>query len=211
MIYNCDEYVQIIDKISNKIIAEGIVKGYKNSYIDMHEDGKCIKYYVDLVSCDEKHYFREESDKFIIRKCSEVDTVINDIPDNYIIEKWRNVYHNNNADVYIENGINELDNEVKSLVFSLNKIDGIKTDGSCSGHNKEPLWVDIHFENLTSILFLTHIICKKFYNEFKLTTHPTLNQNDKNTLAFRLESYDIGDKAYNDAQQLAEYIELICF
>lgn len=209
MIYNINEYIEIIDKETHNKIAEGIVKGYKNSYIDMQEDGKCIKYFIDLVSCDEKHYFREESDKFIINKCSYRKTQINEIPTHYIIEKWKNVYHNNKADVYIENGIENLDKEVKDLVFSLNKIESVCTDGSCSGHNKEPLWVNMHFYDFTSILFLTHLICNKFYNEFIITTHPTLNQNDKNTLSLRLQSIDIGEKAYDNAEKLSKYINLI--
>ena len=209
MIYNNDEYIEIIDRQTHNIIAEGIVKGYKNSYIDVQDDGKCIKYFMDLVSCDEKHYFREESNKFIINKCSSRKTQINEIPTHYIIEKWKNVYHNNNADVYIENGLEDLDEEVKNLVYSLNKIDGIYTDGSCSGHNKESLWVNMHFCDFTSILFLTHLICSKFYNEFVITTHPTLNQNDKNTLLLRLQSIDIGDKAYENAQKLSKYIDKI--
>ena len=58
-------------------------------------------------------------------------------------------------DVYVENG---LDPEVVSLVTALNKIEGIETITSCSGHGIDCLQIDLYCDTFEAIKFLIDIL-----------------------------------------------------
>ena len=70
-----------------------------------------------------------------------------------ILQKSNNYYKT--IDVYVENG---LDPEVVSLVTALNKIEGIETITSCSGHGIDCLQIDLYCDTFDAIKFLIDIL-----------------------------------------------------
>lgn len=201
MNFHKGDYARIIDNQTNKIIAEGKVCNSKYSYID--KDNKEV--YKPCISFDDRIFFNINSNKFHVEK---LRTIVN-IPDNYSRCLWREV-SKEDIDIYREFDTDELDEEVIPLVTSLNKLDSIETVGSCCGHNKTPLWVTLRITKLRSLNILLRIISKDiFFNKFILGTSISTKTLDSSgeSVFLQLSTINIGKQAYNDADELAEYID----
>lgn len=207
-----NEYIVIIDNKTKNPIIYGQVKGFKTSYTKV-ENNKFTQYPLKCVSVDEKYFFNLKSKKFKIKKlnkCHQLTDIKNiekNIPNNYVITLWKNAYLNNSSDVYREFSYNEIDEEIKKLVYTLNKIEGIETKTSCSGHYKEPFNICLQFFNMKSIILLTHLISNKFNNTLLLTTDPIITQYSNDSVMLVLKSIDIGENAYKEANRLNDYLE----
>lgn len=188
------KYCQIINKFTKKIIAAGKIVNHKNMPI------KCISF-------DNKHFFNLNKKilyKFIF--CDYCDEVkFDNIKYKNKIILWRYVYKRKNSFVYRDYDITELDEEIKDLVYILNKLN-IKTSGSCSGHNTDYAWVEINFESFNQMRKILEIISKeKFFNKFVLTSYNVSNIM-KTEITLRLQTQSIGKKAYTDINYLVKYL-----
>ena len=201
--WNIGDKVKIIDNETKQIIIDNFIVNEKNYCSDTHDN--IIP--VELISFDNRYYFLQ-SNKYTIEKSDTSDIVQLNIPTNYHIDLWSNPNKKWNAEIYREHDITELDEEVKNLVYSLNRISDLYTVGSCSGHNIGYLWVDLIFNSFTPILFLTHLISKYFSDDFILTTEKQLVCNSQKGVIFRLKSLNKGQKAYISTNKLSEIIEM---
>ena len=205
-----EEYIRIIDNDSKIIIAQGkiINKKIRGQY---HNEDKSAYIYEDIFmpSVDNKHFFNSKSKKLVFEYIDEkVETYVN-IPSDYIVEKWKHYKFNRESDIYIDKDIFGIDEEVKRLVQSLNKIQYIETVGSCSGHGEYPLYVDIKFFDFQKFILFTRLINNKFFDKFVLKTSPSIKQIDFNCVILRLESIQIGEEAYNSANRLAQTCDIL--
>ena len=191
----------LIDSLLNKVIAQGDIINQKNVFAtEKNEFKKC-----NAISFDNIHFIVIKNHHKLLQ--TDIETFILDIPDSYIIKNWTDVCENDCADVYIEKNINDLDEEVIDLVNSLNQLKNIRTTGSCSGHMRDVLWVDISFETLKSL----NIFCNKlllFSDKFILHTAPNVICNDKEGVLLRLSSKQIGKPAYSAAITFAKFLAL---
>lgn len=134
--------VEIVDHISEKVIAEGRVISTKESPV------QCITF-------DNINFFPVNGKNFSI---NEVSYVIPrqrvSIPHRYKVITWSGAW-TKEADVYLEKPI---DTEVLPLVLALSRIKCMVTTGSCSGHGIKSMWVTVAFTNFNSINFLLRCI-----------------------------------------------------
>lgn len=188
------EHILIRDKTTKKILVSGNVCKYK-----YHNGNRYL-------SIDEIYFFNESSDRFTIYK-NYVDLYIpfdKTVLNNYICCKWMDkdtLFKLYNIDIILEN---EYDKECVKLIDALNRIDGVTTILSCSGHGVKPFTIDIQISNLQSLIFLQSILPCKY---FRLTTDRHLKYcNDK--VVFSLQSYRDydSDTIYSIADQFADTI-----
>lgn len=200
-----EQHFTIVDKNTYKTIASGIVKNVKKTYVK--DDKVCFN--IDCISFDNKYYFNKNSSNFLFMETDSDEQFFDkEVLKNYCCEKWVDAAKNNEADIYIEHDITELDKEVISLVSALNKINGIKTIGSCCGHGIYPLYVDLSINEFKALILLAKLITDKFNNDFKITTSPRIVQSDNN-IQMSLECNYIGEPAYKKAVKLASYLEIL--
>ena len=95
------------------------------------------------------------------------------------------------------------------MVYALNKLEDVETDGSCSGHYTSELWVSCQFKSLKPLISISKIISNKFINDFKLCTLGNRSQTSNERLGLCIVSYHKGKKAYKAAEELSKYIELL--
>lgn len=212
MQFELEDYATIIDKETNEIIASGKIIGIKDRYIEQYRKYFFFKGYKEIgsfcISFDNKYFFNTKSDRFIFLKKSDksvdFDTKLLTV---YSNQKYSGII--TNADIYIENTINELDEEVVRVVKLLNKVPGIKTCGSCSGHGLEKLWVSMTFFDVQSIRLIAKIIYEKFDEKFVLSTKKHRSQITKNCVELSLISKNKGKKAYKDIDEFCDVLEVI--
>lgn len=130
--------------------------------------GKIINHKYDLsrniylYSTDNKYFFSKQSKNLIIQTAYDELDYVAFKPEsfsNLVILPWKD--REQEADVYIENTIFELDEEIKDLVYAIN-LASYETKGSCSGHNEGPAWVSIAFYDLQSLIRLCSLIRTRF-------------------------------------------------
>lgn len=195
MKYIIDTWCKIIDINTQNIVLAGKVYNTKKQ---------------GLLSFDNKFFFREKgTSKYFITDNLEKIEIKNPIPNNYILVPYRGNNNNTTADVFRDYDITELDEEVKELVYALNKIDGITTTGSCSGHGKEKLYVNFIVNKDDNLKFLSTILIH-FTRDFILKDHmKKFNNSNNNTKMFELQSIKMGEAAYKAANKLAKYINAL--
>lgn len=196
-----DDYIQIFDKKSNQLIASGKVIASK---IDENLNLYCI-------SIDNNYFFNNQSSNFIFKKINEeVETKYYISLKRYKTILWKNhVKKHDNVDIFYDYNMNELDKEVSELVQVLNELPNISTQGSCSGHNREPLWVSINFETMESMILLIKIINTYFKDDFVLSTRSNIVQSSQKHVILCLISNYIGKKAYESALKMAEILKFL--
>jgi hypothetical protein len=104
--------------------------------------------------------------------------------------------------------LEELDPEVRALVTALNELPGVRTEGSCSGHGKQPLRVnlvvdDYHGEGLW---VLSRLLCPRYSG---LWRHFRLDMDHIDVapwVVWDLASKKKGEKAYAAALVCAQEI-----
>jgi len=166
------------------------------------------------ISFDDKYFFNSESKRFKIKKVVDKDIIPYDqsIINNYDVELWIKS-EEIQSDVYKDYTIDELDPEVEPLVKALNTIDGIKTTGSCCGHNQSELWVAMLCYNFESLIFLVNTIADDpmFAENFNVFVKKSSDKIDKNPnnifVTLRTNNKIIGDKAYKIARRLSQLIK----
>lgn len=195
----------IVDKRSHKILTAGHIttcKEIESSYF--------------FISFDNIHYFNfHGTEKYHCASgISDFDIQLKDIPVDYNIVPWMQrwtiewtpgdklpsddlLIDPSAIDVYLEK---ELDPEVVKLVEALNKIPGIETVTSCSGHNKVPLEIDFYCHDFNSIKFLVELLPQY------IVLHKGSNKIRNGAIAFRARVSAIGDEGYKQANSFAKII-----
>lgn len=211
------EHYKVYDK-DGKLLVSDIAVSIKSDIFGLKNNKlfKGIKF--DLISFDTKYFINTKYFKFELVKDNitnledyKFDKIKFDIKNfsSYYIVNWSENCTDINAPIYFDNSYDELDPEVEELVHTLNSIPAIITTGSCSGHNKNPLFVTLNIYDFDTIVFLINVINNYFYNDFHLTTDKTLISNKFNDFAFMmLSSKAIGTEAYNKTKELVKIINV---
>jgi len=127
-----------------------------------------------LVSIDNKYFFHiENSPSYYIQDCEEgVGKTV------FEMERFRGILTMKkfakamakivnkseipneiyDIDVFVENNENELDKQMVDIVRALNRIKGLRTTGSCSGHYLRKPWVLIEMRTLEAVNELNMIV-----------------------------------------------------
>lgn len=203
-----NNWYKIIDKKTSKILCAGEVCNCKSKVftpVSKARDFNCISF-------DNKYFFKvtDENQYLILPNLDKICVPLDftTIPVTYEICLWRDAKNNLKADIYREYDIIELDTEVISLVAAINDFEDVNTVGSCSGHNKDPLWIDIKFYSMSFLRILLTILEKSPFNfNFRLCTSPTIINNDKSGIILQLRSEQIGLEAYRATIQLADRLK----
>lgn len=193
-------YAVIKDIRTNKPIYYGRVIGSKE--FPMH-----------LFSFDRVLFFRLEGSSLYDVIFSREDLEIkcdNEVPSYYSVMPYRLAKTETpstlQADCYVEN--TSLDEEVKTIVYAISKVEGACTVGSCSGHGDRPMFVNIQFTTLASLNFILRCL-EDFKSHFRIATETvvtsTVNAN-KNYVILALVSESKGSEAFGAANALADSI-----
>ena len=193
------KYYKVIDKKSKQVVACGKV-------IFLKEETKYYKNQPILISFDNKFfYIGDGTDRYECILSQNSLEFHQNIPSNYIIKPYRKFKNPPyTADIYRDGGIDELDEPVKALVYALNKLDGIRTCGSCCGHFSDKLWVDLFITDCCGLNILK-LIMKDFKEYFSLRVKQ--KKTDTRLMMMEIKSYKTGYTAYRHASKLAKYIE----
>ncbi len=200
------DFCKIIDKQSGTVLCSGQVKSYKMTVVNNETfERSCITF-------DYIYFFlKEGTDKYDVVKDDTKTTIyfnINTVPKDYKVTAWRE--QDNYSDIYIENDINNLDKEVVNIVTALNKIEGLETTGSCSGHGERSLWVTIRFKSLEALILLVNFMQRNGFKEhFVLSTDTSIINNEQYNVMLQLYTKSIGEKAYNLANEFASKLEVL--
>lgn len=185
------EYLIIKDRFG-KILSSGRVIGNKKNAGD-----KTFNH----VSVDGLFYFNLESKDFVFEfkkdfvKTKQFDGSLDFTP-------WEDALDKPYQDIYKDKCFNIIDKEVSLLVKCLNKIHGLETFGSCSGHGVRNLYVDCVISDLNAIILLESVIMTYFIKDFDL-----LFVSDRflfdGKVNLTLKSKNVGDLAYKAAENLS--------
>ena len=199
----------IVDKRSHKVIVAGQIKSNKPVKDQL------------FISFDNIHYFNfHGTEKY---QCTNIlDDIIplKEIPSDYYtipwMQRWTVEFNWGDTltddllidplivDVYLEK---DLDPEVIPLVTALNKIPGIETVTSCSGHNKVLLRIDFYCYTIDAVKTILKLI-----PDYMTIDISDIAQQD-NTVQFKICSKGIGDVAYKQANEFVnlinQYLETI--
>lgn len=146
-----DLYLSVVTK-SGKLVCSGKISNHKYDL----SSNTC------LYSIDNKYFFSKQSKNLIILTTYDELDYIAFKPEsfsNLVILPWKDRHQF--ADIYIENTIFELDEEIKDLVYAIIHA-GFETKGSCAGHNEGPAWVSIAFYDLQSLIRFCTLIRTHF-------------------------------------------------
>lgn len=159
-------------------------------------------------------FFNPNSNKFLINKVNNTDTIIN-------IHRIENqdykIIQHNNIDNTFEYDFfmwNEIEPEVEEICKLLNQIPGIETYSSCSGHGKIPPYVDFHvwdwnnFCNLLDFLRDNNQPSKTAkHNDIESTHRFIIGVEGKNTV--HLESLEINSNFSKLSKVLKRYLKKV--
>ena len=213
-------YVQVIDNISKRVVMQGLVltekiqcPDGKGNSIELSDDEK-------ILSLDDSYFFRLDDKRYTVRRLPEVFIEKDFIRQNYALKSWRSCYQTgcDDADMYIERTINELDEEVENLVQTLNRFSlHMKTTGSCSGHGKRPAWVNLQFENTRALEDLMSVF-EPFKSRMSVTTVDDIavptevflgNAFFPNHIVMCLETKEVGEPAYKTIDEFDAYLNRV--
>lgn len=207
LLYNIGNKVSVKDSKTKAVLVAGTILSIKDE-VPCFSDGVLTKKKMLLISFDQKHYFNVTSNSFVVENNCNDDVVFNDDILSQYAHTSYNGKHVSVYDIYIENTINELDDEVVRLVHALNRIPNVITSGSCSGHGIEPLWVSMTFRDVMTIKFIASLLYDRFRDEFVLSTLNSRLQNTCDGVELALISLDKGEKAYRAAQRFCDCLEV---
>lgn len=217
-----EEWFEVLDKHTGTVLARGPIKAKKtdNPY---HKD-------LLFVSSDQKWFFNTKSENFSVKQIKsgvKNEVSFESMKDDYEWSYWRN-WGEIVPDIYREFGIDELDPEVVNLVTELNKWPGIETIGSCSGHDKAPLWVQFNATNCRTLNIILNVIrspgvfpemvdkfhlpiCTEYGNTLQYYGGSSKTENvfKGDALYLVLMTKAIGKDAYNAAETLAKLLSTL--
>lgn len=201
------DWIKVIDKNTQKILCAGKIIKYKEKIIDFTNNTFIL---FEAISIDNTWYFPENSLKFNIVDNPErlnIPFVKEELPNTYIVHEIKYYIQKQNADIYYDWVNDELDPEVTNLVNTLNLFENIETISSCSGHNINPLWVEIQFSSLQALCLLLKIIYEKFPFDFVLKTTPGEVDCKLDKAKLKLLTIKIGQEAYQKAEELVKELQ----
>ena len=188
-----------IKDLHGNILASGKVVGRKTI-------SRCEAKF-NHVSVDGNFYFNLDSDNFIFEKSNKPveQKFFNNEQYHLNVVDW--CYSNEiiDADIYRDNNIDELDEEVSFLVECLNKLEGLTTTCSCCGHGEFNLYVDFILTDLKPLMILEYLISKEFRKDFNLLFDKNRVIVDDN-VNLTLSSTCKGSRAYFAANEFAKRI-----
>ena len=195
------DYVIVKNKIGEIIVA-GMVKAIKYNYFYYDEKKPFFG-----ISFDNMHFFTEWNNEIYFEENpNHIEKEMN--IDGIDVVLWTDITNKPHSSVYRDYDITELDDGVKELVLSLNKMDGITTCSSCSGHKRKHMWIDFCITNLDSLKNIIMIISQKEFRDDWMIINSIFAENFKyNDLIMTLQSKKYSDdKIFDSAQKLSEYI-----
>ena len=199
-----------------ELLGRGDVCGRKTNN-PAHDD-------LSYISNDGKWYVNMKDDSAFLVK--QVEKGLPPIPFNgpgkYVWKYWRD-YLSELVDLYRDFSIEEVDEEVKELVTELNKWDGIQTIGSCCGHDKSELWIQVdatstHNLNIILNVLRTPKVFPRMLDRFRIALDGDKSQcincdkiihGKPMNLSIVLMTTDVGERAYESARLLARYLNII--
>jgi len=101
-----------------------------------------------------------------------------------------------------------MDLECIELCDAINEMKGLRTTYSCSGHDRDCMYVFIRFEridDLSPLVFLLGYKVKSFGVESRWQIKLT-NRTENSPVAFLLYSESRGEQAYNESKIIANVI-----
>lgn len=212
--HNVNDWVKIIDISSNEILVAGQVSKRKENY-EMIEDDKKIPHQFSCISFDDRWFFSEttNANHFSIEPNEEhliKPLNINSMPSYYKIVHSNYAFENADADIFREQNLQELDEEIKGLVESLNLFDGAVTTSSCCGHGISPAWVDIQFNDIKFLGLLIKILNKESYRyNFVLRTDTGIQNSYYQKPILKLITVNKGKEAYKIIDKLSKELTIL--
>lgn len=214
------KYVQVIDNETNTIVIQGTINDMKEVYNDGIGNDLGFSDQERLYSVGGKYFFKLDSHKYTVKNLPIYFVNEGFISKKYKLQGWMNYDHSQrgNFDIYIEHNIDELDEEVENIVYTLNRFSKyLKTTGSCSGHNKGKAWVELQFDNSRTLEEFVNIFepfkCKM---DFTTSERSAVNVDTFNGNSFFpahsvmcLITKQVGSPAYDTLDEFAEYLKKI--
>ena|SRR5271157_6467168 len=104
---------------------------------------------------------------------------------------------------------NNIDPECRELCIALNKVPGIHTTESCCGHNKDHYMIWLEADNVAALNKFLWAGCFRWWC-WRGNWQPILETADPNrdatTITICLESIELGEQAYEQADIMAKGI-----
>lgn len=204
MKYKLNKKYRLINKTIDKVILDDYLVTYKQYPITTLGDE-----YEPLISFDSKIFFNPVSPNILIEDSDSEEIIKISNIDNLVQRPYREISDNPRSDIFIERDIFGLDPEVETLVHALNDLSGIKTTGSCCGHDITELWVSFLVSNFKDLRDFMLLLDKHAKKTFCLKTAERIMQSEEEeTLHFEIRTYTKGEEAYKAAERLAKIIKL---
>jgi len=114
---------------------------------------------------------------------------------------WRDNDPKTDPGLQVGPGQTGLDQEIAELVWALNRLPGIKTCSSCSGHRKEPLkiWFDVEDYKAKGLLVLSRLLSANYYRFYQYFSVTLDHQDTDPQVCFRFESKTYPSQIHDDA------------
>lgn len=102
-----------------------------------------------------------------------------------------------------------MDPECIPLCDALNRIPGIETFESCCGHGRHEFWIWMFAKSVKSLFILSRVLDKRYYGFERFGWFCQIHCSDNPDVAvtFWLRSRDLGQPAYDQANQMAKAID----
>lgn len=198
-------YMVVLDKESDRIICQGKAVTYK--FLRYPSNREKV-----FLSTDNLHFFCTSG----TRKYEVIlstDSVLNnsedikmDIPEGYNVVNWMEAQSKGEEfeiDVITEK---EIDEECVRLVSALNRLEGVETVSSCSGHGTKVLQVAFYISSWNTLSFLVGTLPGN--NSARLIAQSSLHAEHRaGSILFDLVCVNPGENAYRTADYLASLIE----
>ena len=212
------DYVQVIDNVTKCLIMQGEVKNEKlvcttgsgTETFELSDDQR-------LLTLDNKYFFRLDDSKYTVKRLPKLFFEQGFVRKNYEVRTWRSVKEKGpeNADIFMDYSIEELDKEVESIVYTLNRFSlDMETEASCSGHDKLPAYVQIQFNNPRVLGDFLEVF-EPFKEKMTITTASgasvTRQRFEQNAffpglIAMHLRTKEVGEPAYKTLDEFDEYL-----
>jgi len=183
-----DNYFMEVKTLQGEVIASGPIISQKSKIMQLRENLGC------WVSVENKFFFNIGSSNlqiYIDKNTIPYQQVREDLLKGLNVQDWMNYQRVNfenltreiyqKVDVFRDKDLSEADIEIREFLYWLNTIPGIRTTGSCSGHNTGGMYISfkVDFGNglkdsIATLQRFTGIISKLNLDEiFYIQTDPS--------------------------------------
>ena len=215
------DFIQVVDNKTKKIIIQGQVQNEKAfAPTTNSKTGKKLEDTERLLSVDEKYFFKLNDSRYTVYKLDK-DFIDEDfIKKEYNINSWDSYDEvtRNEFNMFRENTLLELDNEVDSVVHTLNEFSPyLSTTGSCSGHDIGPAWITMRIYNSRTLIDFINILIP-YKHKLVFTTEEKQCEygasfNEKpffpRNIEMSLRTKEIGKPAYRTLDDFDNYLKKI--